>query len=301
MKAIDTSYCQGAVDFNAVKADGIEGVILRCGYGRSASQEDRAFKGNYDRAINAGMHIGAYHYSYCESVEDARSEAKACIEILGDRKFDLPIYFDVEEPSILSRGKDFVSECITVFCTELEKAGYFAGFYTSKSVLENLVHKEVAERFSVWMALWSDKDTYKGQHGAWQYSEKGAVRGVIGYVDMDIIYEDYPSIIVNGGFNNFPKKQESSSVSENDSSGSVTVEKPVESVEKPVENVEKPVKKPDTVNYTIQPGDTLWGISKKYRTTVKKLKELNPQIEDVNLIYAGDVINVPNRGGSEND
>lgn len=292
MKAIDTSYCQGAVDFNAVKGDGIEGVILRCGYGRSASQEDRWFASNYDRAVKAGMHTGAYWYSYCESIEDARSEAKACIEVLGDRQFDLPIYFDVEEPSILGRGKDFVSECITVFCTELEKAGYFAGVYTSKSVLENLVHADVAKRFAVWCAQWNSTDDYKGQHGAWQYSEKGQVHGVIGYVDMDIIYEDYPTIIVNGGFNNYPKKQDSSTVVENDSS--VTVEKPVE-------NVEKPVKKPSCINYTIQPGDTLWGISKKYRTTVKKLKELNPQIEDVNLIYAGDVINVPNRGGSEND
>lgn len=284
MKAIDTSYCQGAVDFNAVKADGVDGVILRAGYGRSVSQKDRWFESNYDRAVAAGMATGCYWYAYAESVEDARSEARACIEVLGDRKFSLPVYYDVEEPSILGRGKDFVSECISMFCTELEKAGYFAGFYTSKSVLENLVHKDVAERFAVWCAQWNSTDDYKGQHGAWQYSEKGQVRGVIGYVDMDIIYEDYPSIIINGGFNNYPKKPDSSNV-----------EKPVETVE-PV-GVEPVAVEPETVEYdtyTIEWGDTLSAIAKKYRTTVKKLKELNAdKIIDVNKIYAGDTIKVP--------
>lgn len=270
MKAIDISYCQGAVDFNAVKNDGIEAVIIRCGYGRSVSQKDRWFDSNYDRAVSAGMHVGAYWYSYAESVEDARSEAKACIEVLGNRKFDLPIYFDIEEPSVLGRGKDFVSECINMFCSELERAGYFAGFYTSKSVLERLVHKEISERYCVWCAQWNSTDDYTGQHGAWQYSERGQVRGVIGSVDLDIIYVDYPSIIVSGGFNNYPKQENYQSNAEPAS-----------------------VEPADVETYTIVSGDTLSGIAKKYRTTVKRLMTLNPKIENADLIYAGDVIFVP--------
>ena len=280
MKAIDISYCQGAVDFNAVKNDGIEAVIIRCGYGRSVSQKDRWFDSNYDRAVSAGMHVGAYWYSYCESVEDARSEAKACIEVLGNRKFDLPIYFDIEEPSVLGRGKDFVSECINTFCGELERAGYFAGFYTSKSVAERLIHDEIRERYCAWVAQWNSTDDYEGQHGAWQYSERGQVRGVIGSVDLDIIYVDYPSIIVSGGFNNYPKQENCQSNAE------------PASVE-PAETKPAETKPADVETYTIVSGDTLSGIAKKYRTTVKRLMTLNPKIENADLIYAGDVIFVP--------
>lgn len=216
MKGIDVSYCQNVINWDAVKADGIEFAIIRAGYGRSVSQTDARFVQHYNGAMIVGMPVGAYWYSYAESVEDARSEAKACIEVLGDRKFSLPIYYDVEEPSILGKGKDFVSECITVFCTELEKAGYFTGVYTSKSVLENLVHKEVAERFAVWSAQWNTTDDYKGQHGMWQYSDKGRVKGINGDVDMDEMYVDYPSIIIPGGYNNYPEKPDSSGSDDQD-------------------------------------------------------------------------------------
>lgn len=206
MKGIDVSYCQNVINWDAVKADGIEFAIIRAGYGRSVSQTDAKFVQHYSGASVVGMPTGAYWYSYAESVEDARAEAKACIEVLGNRKFSLPIYYDVEEPSILGKGKDFVSECIRMFCDELERAGYFAGVYTSKSVLERLVHDEIRERYCVWSAQWNSTDDYKGQHGMWQYSDKGRVNGINGDVDMDEMYVDYPSIIVNGGYNNYPKQ-----------------------------------------------------------------------------------------------
>lgn len=275
MKAIDISYCQGAVNFDGVKNDGFDAVIIRCGYGCEAWQKDKWFESNYNRAVKSGMHVGAYWYSYADSVENARSEAKACIEVLGNRKFDLPIYFDIEEPSVLGRGKDFVSECISVFCSELEKAGYFAGFYTSKSVAENLIHKEIADRFACWIAQWNSTDDYKGQHGVWQYSDAGRVRGVVGAVDLDEIYIDYPSIIIGGGFNNYPKVEQ----------GNVDAE--------PADGEPAVQIKSDVETYTIVSGDTLSGIAKKYRTTVKRLMSLNPKIENADLIYAGDVIFVP--------
>ena len=300
---IDISYANGVVDFNAVKNDGVEFIIARAGYGRTAvNQTDRQFERNYTEAKRVGIPLGIYWYSYADSVEDAYREAEACLEVIGDKRFELPVFYDIEESSQLNRGADFVKSIAKAWCDCMEQHGYFAGVYSSAWVWNDLLGAKFAERYCSWVADWRGSCGVPWSVGFWQKSEKGAVIGIIGNVDTDEMYNDYPSIIINGGFNNYPKKQDSSSVSENDSSGSVTVEKPVESVEPVVvEPDQKPVKKPDTVNYTIQPGDTLWGISRKYHTTVKKLKELNPQIENVNLIYAGDVINVPNRGGSEND
>lgn len=240
MKGIDVSYCQNIINWDAVKADGIEFAIIRAGYGRSVSQTDAKFVQHYNGASVVGMPVGAYWYSYAESVEDARAEAKACIEVLGNRKFSLPIYYDVEEPSILGRGKDFVSECIRMFCDELERAGYFAGFYTSKSVLERLVHDEIRERYACWLAFWSDKDTYEGQHGMWQYSDKGRVNGINGDVDMDEMYVDYSSIIVNGGYNNYPEKQDSSGADDaDDTNGADDLETRLRNIERRLDALEQ--------------------------------------------------------------
>lgn len=47
--------------------------------------------------------------------------------------------------------------------------------------------------------------------------------------------------------------------------------------------------------YTIQRGDTLSGIAKKYGTTVDTLMSLNPYIKNKNLIYAGKTLNLPGK------
>lgn len=97
ISGIDVSEWQGHVDFNAVKASGVKFVLIRAGYGRSASQEDRYFAEHYTQAKAAGLQVGAYWYSYAVSPADAANEARACLTVLGNRHFDFPIYFDLEE------------------------------------------------------------------------------------------------------------------------------------------------------------------------------------------------------------
>lgn len=67
ISGIDVSEWQGHVDFNAVKASGVKFVLIRAGYGRSASQEDRYFAEHYTQAKAAGLQVGAYWYSYAVS------------------------------------------------------------------------------------------------------------------------------------------------------------------------------------------------------------------------------------------
>ena len=51
---------------------------------------------------------------------------------------------------------------------------------------------------------------------------------------------------------------------------------------------------PTYIKYKIKSGDTLSKIAKKYGTTVKAIKEANPdKIKNVNKIYAGDTIKIP--------
>ncbi|WP_348796808.1 GH25 family lysozyme [Lactobacillus gasseri] len=109
---IDISEWQGHVDFNAVKASGVKFVLIRAGYGRSASQVDHYFAEHYAQAKAAGLQVGAYWYSYAVSPADAANEARACLTVLGNRHFDYPIYFDLEEKWQFANGRNFCDSLV---------------------------------------------------------------------------------------------------------------------------------------------------------------------------------------------
>ena len=203
MKGIDISKWQKNVDFNKVKASGIDFVIIRAGYGKEVSQKDPYFDKNYEKAKAAGLHVGAYWYSYAETIEAAKQEAAACLSVIKGKQFDLPIYFDVEEKSQFAKGKNFCDSIITVFCDALEAKGYFAGLYISASPLKTHVSESIRNRYTIWVAQYNSKCTYNGDYGIWQYSSKGSIPGVSGNCDMDECYKDFPSIIKKGGFNGY--------------------------------------------------------------------------------------------------
>ena len=205
IKGIDVSQWQRDIDFNKVKSAGIDFVILRAGYGRYISQNDPNFEDNYRKAKSAGLNVGVYWYSYAQSEADAHTEAAVCMEAIRGKQFEYPIYFDLEEQSQFSRGKAFCSALVTAFCGELEKAGYFAGLYISRSPLQNYITAEVADRYALWVAEYGSKCNYGGSYGMWQYSSVGRVNGISGDVDMDECYVDYPTLIKNGGFNGYAK------------------------------------------------------------------------------------------------
>lgn len=55
----------------------------------------------------------------------------------------------------------------------------------------------------------------------------------------------------------------------------------------------EPVPEVTYETYTVKSGDTLSGIAKKYNTTIEEILAINPQITNPNLIFVGQVINIP--------
>ena len=45
--------------------------------------------------------------------------------------------------------------------------------------------------------------------------------------------------------------------------------------------------------YIVQPGDTLSGIAERFGISLSDLEKANPQITNPNLIFPGQVINIP--------
>lgn len=206
MRGIDVSKWQGNIDWQKVKAAGIEFAIIRAGYGNSAAQKDQFFEQNYCGAKAAGLHVGAYWYSYANSFREAIQEAEAFRKVIAGKQFDMPVYLDMEEKDQLEAGRDFCSGLIRTFCNEMEKVGYYAGFYTSASYARTVVSPEIISRYTFWCAQWADHCSFMGRCGIWQHSSKGRVPGIQGDVDLDACYKDFPSVIRKGGFNGYAKQ-----------------------------------------------------------------------------------------------
>lgn len=279
---IDVSQWQGNIDFNKVKAAGVDFVIIRAGYGRNISQKDPYFEQNYSRAKAAGLNVGVYWYSYANNAVDAKTEAAVCLQAIKGKTFEYPIYFDLEERSQFNKGAAFCSSLVTAFCDAIEKAGYFAGLYISRSPLTQYITADVQKRYALWVAEYGAKLNYSGSVGMWQNTSSWRVPGINGNVDHDYSYIDYPSIIKQGGFNEF-KKSSSKPAEEKKAD-----EKPAggESKKKPAGGSKK-----KTVMYTVKKGDTLTAIAAKYKTTVAKIVKDN-KIKNPDLIIVGQKIKI---------
>lgn len=198
-KGIDVSKWQGEINWEKVKASGVDFAILRGGYGL---QTDKKFKENYEKAKATGMNIGVYHYSYASSVADAKDEAEFCLKNISGLEFEYPICFDIEEKEMLKLSNEARTDIVKAFCEEIEKAGYYAMFYCNLNWIENYLNYENLKQFDLWIARCSNAKPSK-QCGIWQYSSQGKIDGINGNVDLDVSYKNYPEIMKSNGLNGF--------------------------------------------------------------------------------------------------
>jgi len=203
MKGIDVSVHNGSINWNQVKNDGVQFAILRAGYGREKSQKDQRFEEYYANAKAVGMPVGCYWYSYATGVEEARLEAQVCLSVIKGKQFEYPVYFDLEEQNAFNTGKSNCSAMVRAFCGELEKAGYFAGLYMSRSPFNSYMEDDIKTKYALWLAEYGSQLNYSGSVGMWQKSSTGRVSGISGNVDMNECYINYPERIQSAGLNGF--------------------------------------------------------------------------------------------------
>ena len=206
-QGLDISACQTSVDFKKVKAAGYKFVILRINEWDKVTRnikKDAKFEQYYKDAKAAGLDVGAYYFTYANTVDYVQSEANTVLTWLKGKTFEYPIWFDIEREQQFQQGKTFCDAAVNTFCNTLSKAGYYVGVYCSTFWYTNCVSASVREAWPCWIAEWSSKCNYKGSYGMWQ-NGTAMVNGISGAVDHDFCYVDYPSIIKKGGYNGFPK------------------------------------------------------------------------------------------------
>ena len=193
LKGIDVSKWNGRIDWKKVKKAGIDFCIIRTGYSKTV---DYKFKYNIEEAIENGLQIGVYHFSYATTNAKAREEAEFCLKLIKPyRKYiTLGVWFDYEYDSVsYSRRygvyptKKSVTSLAKTFCSTVEKNGYSTGIYTNLDFSSNYFTKEVLNKYPTWIAVWG-KMNYHGKYVMWQYTDSGRVDGIHGKVDMNIFY-----------------------------------------------------------------------------------------------------------------
>lgn len=202
---IDVSRYQGAIDWEKVKKSGVDFVLLRSSIGdgtTTVSGEDIRFSSNVVEAKKAGLMVGAYHYLWAETVEDARTEAKFFIKTISPYALDFPAVLDFEEPSQQENLTNAERTAIAkAFLEEVKNAGYYPMLYTNKSWAVGYLNMDELKDYEIWLAEWFRQPTYTGDFGIWQYSARGKVSGIDGDVDLDVCYRNYRKIILDGGYN----------------------------------------------------------------------------------------------------
>lgn len=202
---VDVSKWQGKIDWQKVKAAGIDFAIIRIGYrGENGIiyRDDNADY-NIQQAQKAGVLVGVYFFSTATTADEARQEAAWTAEAIKGYKISYPVVYDCEGyTDSISRMYGVSAEDRTdnaiVFLKYIKNAGYDAMIYGAKSDFENINLwniSRIEDDYRVWVAHYSsvvypDKTTpdYSGRADMWQYTNRGTVDGIDGNCDMVVSY-----------------------------------------------------------------------------------------------------------------
>ena len=194
-QGIDVSEHQGRIDWDAVKASGIDFAILRVGFGAPSfgGRVDYQFNRNISECERLGIPYGVYVYSYAFDNQQAADEASMVIDCLSGHNPRLPVYYDLEDKTIIADGRQSgIASRAQTFCNKISSAGYKPGIYANLNWFNNILTDPVFKSGSWdhWIAQYNSQCHYTGSYSFWQYTSRGKVSGISGNVDMNYAYVD---------------------------------------------------------------------------------------------------------------
>nr|MCR5420494.1 Ig-like domain-containing protein [Lachnospiraceae bacterium] len=195
---IDVSKYQPNINWASVKASGVSYVIIRCGY-RGASTgvliQDPYFTSHIKGAKAAGLKVGVYFFTTALTEAEAVEEASMCAALCSGYGINYPIFMDCEtssRPGYNSLSAAQRTQIIKAFCNTIRSAGYTPGVYANKTWFTSYINTSSLSGCKIWLAQYNSAGpTYSGRYDIWQYTSKGKVDGISGYVDMNQSYLGY--------------------------------------------------------------------------------------------------------------
>lgn len=196
---IDVSFHQGTISWPLVAADGIDYVMLRCGYrGYSSGDiyEDTMFAEYITGALSAGLPVGIYFFSQATSAAEAVEEAEFVLSLIEGYEITWPVVFDWE-PQAYSTSRtlyysgETLTDCAAAFCQRIAAAGYTPAVYYSEYLAYFQYDLTRLTAWDKWLAHYVDMTDYYYEYDMWQYTSTGSVNGINGNVDISVCHKDY--------------------------------------------------------------------------------------------------------------
>jgi lysozyme len=186
-RGIDVSQYQGAIDWQAVKASGVEFAFIRATVGLRV---DPYFAANWTGAGAAGLLRGVYHYLE----HDSDGQAVHFVRTVGDREPELGYWGDLEQTELTA---DKCKRFLEAVDRNLVEAGrpYCCDVYTRASFFDKFGTPDWTEGRLLWVAHWVDwpeplLPMAWSEWEFWQTTSDGAVPGIVGRVDLDVYNGD---------------------------------------------------------------------------------------------------------------
>ncbi len=181
VRGIDVSAHNGMMNLDAARASGIEFVFIKASEG--VDFRDANFRLNYDKAMHAGMKVGAYHFFRFDT--DGVDQAVNFIEAIGGRTLSLGVAIDVEtHGNTALADRERMLENLSAMAEYLRLAGYTVTFYSSLKEYYSLMESDF-RGCPMWLCSFRE---LPGDIDCrfWQYYHRGKVAGVKGNVDLDV-------------------------------------------------------------------------------------------------------------------
>lgn len=257
-EGVDVSAWQGYIDYERVKNAGIDIVYMKTSQGNDYI--DPHFRTNYTNAKANGLKVGFYHFVTARNTEEAVNEARFFARVISGTNPDCRLAMDFETLRGLSANE--VNAISFAFLRELvDITNKEAIIYSDAYNAREMFSAELAQEYPLWVAEYGVEEPIdNGKWSSWvgfQFTSGGNVPGISGRVDRDKFTSDvFLSDTVN-----------------------------------PVPEHNRPTNS-NVTRYVVQRGNTLWGISREFGTTVDDIATLN-NIVNPNLIFPGEDLVIP--------
>lgn len=190
---IDVSSHQQEIDWQRVKAAGVEFAMIRVGYRgytRGDLELDSYFLRNIEGAIAAGLDVGVYFFSQAIDIREAIAEAEFVLNWIDGYDLTYPVVFDWEDIEADARTDNMdmitLTGCAYAFCEKIEKAGYRAGIYFNQRFGYQELNLLSLQDYVFWLAEYNPTPTFTYHFDLWQYSAEGTVDGIDTPVDLNL-------------------------------------------------------------------------------------------------------------------
>lgn len=197
---VELSEDNGTVDFEALREEGIDFVMLKIGgrgYGTGLISLDKNFEANIEAAKKAGFEIGVYFCSQAVTVQEAVEEAKFVTDNLIPYNITYPVAFRMESITNDTARTDFLdaeqkTQIVEAFFNDIEKAGYETILFGDTGwLLTEILPSELLKDYDVWLTDQDPIPDYPYQFKMWEYAAGATVSGVEREVNYTISFVDY--------------------------------------------------------------------------------------------------------------